>query len=168
MRIRRATPDDVPAVLPMVRKICELHAAWDPEKYTLKGDPTLSYGPWLKRQAQDPRSAFFVADPQAGTTLAGFLIGAIEHDIPIYRVVEVGFVHDLWVEPEHRGAGVGRALMNAAIEHFKAQGVEQVRLETAAPNDAARKLFRELGFHEFAATMLKTVSTRGEETNDGR
>lgn len=166
MRIRPATPEDVPNVLPMVRKICELHAAWDPEKYTLKGDPTKSYGPWLTRQAKDSTSAFLVAEADDGG-LAGFLIGAVEHDIPIYRVVEVGFVHDVWVEPEHRGSGVGRALLEAATAHFRAQGLSQVRLETAAPNEGARRLFRELGFHEFAVTMLKSIAPQDGKKDHG-
>ena len=34
--------------------------------------------------------------------LVGFLIATVEREIPIYRLHEFGFIHDLWVEPEYR------------------------------------------------------------------
>ncbi|MFB6099551.1 MAG: GNAT family N-acetyltransferase, partial [Salinibacter sp.] len=54
----------------------------------------------------------------------------------------------LYVEPEHRTQGVGRALASAIIEEAKALGYDVMRLDTVASMTAARQLYRSLGFEE--------------------
>src|SRR3954469_6045167 len=140
MEIRAATPEDVPAVLPMVKKLCELHRGWDPAKYSFLDGIEEMYRGWLTARAKDPRAVFLVADRE-GRGPVGFLIGTVEREIPIYKLSEYGFVHDLWVEPEYRNEGVARQMVMLAVERFRQIGVWQVRLDTAAPNEPARKLF---------------------------
>ncbi|HEY7088305.1 MAG TPA: GNAT family N-acetyltransferase, partial [Tepidisphaeraceae bacterium] len=111
---------------------------------------------WLRARAEDPRSVFLVAERDAGK-LAGFLIATIEETIPIYRLGETGFIHDLWVEPEYRNEGIGRQLTMVAIETFRDKGVRQIRLETASQNEAARALFRSCGFRVSTIEMLLDI-----------
>jgi ribosomal protein S18 acetylase RimI-like enzyme len=152
MQIRPATAQDVSAVLPMVRKICALHQKWDKAKYDFKPEPEKRYERWLTARADDPRSVFLVAEENA--KLFAFLIGTVEQEIPIYNLTEFGFIHDLWVEEDYRHEGIGRQLTMAAIEKFSAIGVRQIRLDTAAPNEAARALFGSCGFRPSVTEML--------------
>ena len=137
----------------MVAKIAALHEAWDPAKYGYRPQPAEMYRGWLRSRANDERSVFLVAERDAGH-LVGFLVATIEHEIPIYRLTDYGFIHDVWVEPDYRHEGVGRQMTMLAIERFKSLGVEQIRLDTAAPNDAARALFEKCGFRESVREML--------------
>lgn len=169
MLIRPATPEDVPAVLPMVAKICALHESWDPAKYGFRDQPAEMYRRWLAARANDPRSVFLVAQREATdaqpSILAGFIIGTVESEIPIYRIKEFGFLHDLWVEEAYRHEGVGRQLVMRAVERFAQIGVPQVRLDTAAANEPARGLFRACGFRVDTMEMLLEVpanATPGE------
>src|SRR4051812_41291154 len=104
MEVRPATPDDVPAVLPMVRAVCAFHEQLDPAKYSFRGDPGAMYDDWLRKRATDPKSVFLVADagPDAEDSmrrkLVGFIVGTVTDEIPIYRIKRYGFLHDLWVE----------------------------------------------------------------------
>ncbi len=84
----------------------------------------------------------------------------MEGNIPIYRLPAYAFIHDVWVEPPHRGRGVARSMVRAAIERFGAMGVTQVRLETAAANDGARRLFESCGFRIGTIDMLIDVPGR--------
>ena len=152
MQIRPAIPADVPHVIPMVAKIIALHEAWDPAKYGFLPGTPQRYRAWLTTRATDPRSVFLVAD--ANPKLVAFLIGTIEDEIPIYRLKQYGFIHDLWVEEDYRHEGVGRQLVMLAIEKFKAIGMEQIRLDTAFPNEPARKLFASCGFRPSTTEML--------------
>jgi ribosomal protein S18 acetylase RimI-like enzyme len=136
----------------MVRSICAVHEAMDPSRYAMLPDVVDRYEHWLPARARDPRSVFLVAEE--GVQLAGFLVATVEVSIPIYRLSEFGFIHDLWVEPPHRCRGVGRALAYGALERFRAIGVTQVRLETAGANDAARRLFQSCGFRVATVDML--------------
>ncbi len=161
MTIRPATPADVPAVLPMVAKTCALHERWDPGKYGFRENPAEMYRRWLTARATDPRAVFLVAERTAMLQdvpfLAGFLIGTVEREIPIYRLEEYGFIHDLWVEPTYRNEGIARQMVMLAIERFRAIGVEQIRLDTAAPNEVARGLFAACGFRPSVQEMLLEI-----------
>jgi ribosomal protein S18 acetylase RimI-like enzyme len=156
MDIRPATADDVPAVLPMVRKLCDLHRGWDPDKYDFEGDVEEMYRGWLTSRTRDPRSVFLVA-AREGRGPVAFLIGTVEREIPIYRLKEFGFVHDLWVEEDYRNEGLARQLVMTAVERFREIGVVQVRLDTAAANDVARKLFEGCGFRTSVIEMLRVT-----------
>jgi len=163
--IRKATAADVPALLPMIRELYNLHELWDIEKYGVLPDVLDRYAKWLPQRAVDARSVFLVAEvggennlsSKPGGAVAGYVVGTVEEEIPIYRVREFGFVHDLWVQPGHRGRGVAKALTLAAVEVFRQIGVVQVRLDTVASNDAARRVFEACGFHEAAREMIRTL-----------
>ena len=158
MTIRPATAEDVPAVIPMVEKLAKLHEQWDPVRYDYKPGAAEMYRKWLATRAGDPRSVFLVADHERLLAdvpfLVGFVIGTVESAIPIYRTAAFGFVHDLWVEEDYRNEGIGRQMAMLAIEKFRAIGVNQVRLETAACNEPARKLFASVGFRPASSEML--------------
>jgi ribosomal protein S18 acetylase RimI-like enzyme len=152
MEIRAATAADIPGVQPMVAKICALHEKWDPAKYSFLPHPEQRYSRWLTSRADDPRSVFLVAVIEQRPI--AFLIGAIDDEIPIYRLKQFGFIHDLWVEEEYRHEGIARQMVMLAVERFKSLEVPQIRLDTATPNDIARKLFASCGFRPSTTEML--------------
>lgn len=158
MKIRAATPADVPMVLPMVASICALHESWDPAKYSFLPNPAQRYERWLVERTKRDRDVFLVADPESqephAKPLAGFLVATVETEVPIYRLKEYGFIHDLWVEPDYRSQGVGQHLVKTALAQFTQQGVSQVRLDTVAINESARRLFQSCGFRISTIEML--------------
>lgn len=160
MNIRPATPGDVPLVLPMVAAECDFHERLDPAKYGFRANPSEMYRGWLCARAEDSRSVFLVADATVASQpprLAGFLIGTVEREIPIYRLTEFGFIHDLWVDQSYRHEGVARQLVTLAIERFTQIGVKQIRLDVVAANDPARALFTRCGFRPSVTEMLIEV-----------
>ena len=95
---------------------------------------------------------FLVAERE--NRLVGFLVGTVETEIPIYRLEEFGFIHDIWVDTEYRHEGMARQMVMLAIESFRGMGVKQVRGDTAAANDAARSLLRACGMRPSTTEML--------------
>jgi ribosomal protein S18 acetylase RimI-like enzyme len=155
VEIRAAKVEDVPRVLPMVEKIAALHEAWDSAKYGYLPNPSQRYSRWMVARATDPRSVFLVAEREG--RLVGFIVATVEKEIPIYRLDEFGFIHDLWVEPEYRNEGVGRQMTMLLIERFRAIGVKQIRCDTAAKNDIARQMFESCGFRPSVVEMLNEI-----------
>lgn len=150
--IRPGRAEDIAALLPMIAKTTALHRGWDQAKFGFVDDIVPKYGEWLKAQAQDPRAVFLVA--ALADRPVAYLIAAVETAAPIYRPSAYGFIRDLWVEEDHRRAGIGEALLRAAVTRFAALGITQVRLETAAANEAARRFFASCGFRASATEML--------------
>jgi ribosomal protein S18 acetylase RimI-like enzyme len=57
----------------------------------------------------------------------------------------------LYVVPEHRGSGIGRALAEAILDVARKLGYDTMRLDTVASMTPARSLYRSLGFEERSA-----------------
>jgi ribosomal protein S18 acetylase RimI-like enzyme len=56
------------------------------------------------------------------------------------------YLAELYVAPPLRGLGLGRALMNAAIELARSRGADHIDLGTGEQDIAARALYESLGF----------------------
>jgi ribosomal protein S18 acetylase RimI-like enzyme len=56
------------------------------------------------------------------------------------------YLAELYVVPDRRGQGIGRALMEAAIELARAEGATYMDLGTGEDDVAARGLYESLGF----------------------
>jgi ribosomal protein S18 acetylase RimI-like enzyme len=56
------------------------------------------------------------------------------------------YVAELYVVPAHRGRGLGRALMEAAMDLARERGADHIDLGTGEADTAARALYESLGF----------------------
>lgn len=56
------------------------------------------------------------------------------------------YLAELYVVPERRGRGLGRALMQAAMAHARSAGADYMDLGTSEDDVAARALYESLGF----------------------
>ncbi len=88
---------------------------------------------------REPAGVFVAEDP-------GQVVGYITtfHDVE----AGVGFIPNLAVAASHRGQGLGRRLIEHAIEHFRALGAQYVRIETLEQNEIGQSLYPSLGFEE--------------------
>lgn len=75
-------------------------------------------------------------------------------------------IHDLAVAPQHRGQGVGRALLTAIREEAERRGCCRVTLEVRCDNLQAQRLYRRMGFEgsqpETWFWMQKLTRTHGD------
>ena len=56
------------------------------------------------------------------------------------------YLAELYVVPQRRGQGLGRALMETAVEVARARGTDYMDLGTSEDDVAARSLYESLGF----------------------
>jgi ribosomal protein S18 acetylase RimI-like enzyme len=61
-----------------------------------------------------------------------------------------GSIYAMYVAPDHRGQGLGRGLMEAAIKHAKqTKGIEQLMLTVVTTNETAKGLYHSCGFKPY-------------------
>ena len=70
-----------------------------------------------------------------------------------------GAVQNVGITPEHRGLGLGRALVLQGLRGFRDTGMRRVHLEATAENSAAVELYRSIGFR-----LVKTTYRQAEAT----
>jgi ribosomal protein S18 acetylase RimI-like enzyme len=56
------------------------------------------------------------------------------------------YLEELYVVPERRGEGLGRALLEAAMEAARAAGASRIELGTSEADTAAQALYESAGF----------------------
>lgn len=111
------------------------------------------YFKWLL--ARDP-NGFFVAELDEP-------IGFIACDTNWFSFIEkrlVGEIHELFVHPAYRNRGVGRTIVQRAIEYARSRGRRLITLWVGRDNEAAKRFYRKLGFIETATYGIWTRMVR--------
>ncbi len=67
-----------------------------------------------------------------------------------------GAIQNVGITPQHRGLGLGTALISAALAGFQQVGLAHVYLEVTAQNERAVRLYKRLGFRR-TKTLFKAV-----------
>lgn len=97
------------------------------------------------------------------TDSAGELLGFCQL-YPSFCSVEAQAIYtlyDLYVRPQARRCGAGRALLKAAHEHAKNQGYARMDLSTARDNTAAQALYESLGWVKAQVFLYYTQRVAG-------
>jgi ribosomal protein S18 acetylase RimI-like enzyme len=109
-------------------------------------------GGWQARKldaiADDCRAqpdGVFVAEA-AGTP--GHVVGYVT--TRLNRAASIGWIPNLAVDPAYQGKGLGRALLDHAIEFFRTSGMQVAKIETLEQNAVGQALYASLGFTEVA------------------
>jgi ribosomal protein S18 acetylase RimI-like enzyme len=132
LAVRRADPGDA-------ERIAELLHDFNSEFE----EPTPGAGPLAKRVRhllEVGEITVLLAGPEAqGLAILRFRPALWKEALDCY-------LDELYVVPDRRGQGIGRALMEAAIELARAQGAADMHLGTSEDDLAARALYERLGF----------------------
>lgn len=117
-----------------------------------------AYGEYAARMSPDAWSSFAVDIANVRGRMADAQILVAERDgkivgsvtrYPDWRGAQSGHaaVRMLAVPPEERGSGIGRALMQHAIDLSRREGKQRVILTTVPEMTSVRELVESLGFH---------------------
>jgi ribosomal protein S18 acetylase RimI-like enzyme len=75
----------------------------------------------------------------------------------------IGRIPNLAVAPNTQGQGIGKKLINAAIDRFEELGMELIKIETLATNEVGRALYPRFGFEDFIHQVHFIMRTEDAE-----
>jgi ribosomal protein S18 acetylase RimI-like enzyme len=96
---------------------------------------------WASRMAEGSAETDLPLVAEVDGELAGMAWGKI---YPSERAT--AHLYQMWVAPEHRGLGVGRMLLEKAIEWARSHGVRWIILGVTCGDTPARRLYTSAGF----------------------
>jgi len=138
MKIELAREPDLDDLLPMIRAYCDFYevapsdADLDALIRALLADP-------------DGEGIQLIARGDGGEPL-GF--ATVYWCWQTLTAARTGVMNDLFVVPEARGQGVGRALIEECRRRARERGAAQLVWETAPDNETAQRLYRSLDARE--------------------
>lgn len=99
----------------------------------------------------------FVAS--AAAELVGFVcvLARIPETAPDEYARPHAAVGELFVDPAHRGVGVGSRLLSRAEAHARVRGADRLRVQVLAANDGARQLYEGFGFRDRLVELEKRL-----------
>ena len=144
--IRRCEPDDIPAVI-------DINMATLPEHYS-------DY--FFESILRELPEAFLVAELEY--KIVGYIMCKIEFGFSNFRklgFVKKGHVVSVAVLEQHRGKGLGKALMLEGINGSMHRKSDEIYLEVRVSNTGAVKMYEKLGFE--TKSRLRSYYRDGED-----
>ena len=135
MNVRRLRPGDEPQWLRMRIALWPRHSI-EELRSEMKGI-----------LANAPREAVFVAEEHDGG-LCGFAEVSLKESAPGCATRPIGYLEAWYVDPDQRGHGVGRLLVDAAESWAREQGCQEMASDAESDNTVSRKSHAALGFEE--------------------
>lgn len=145
--IRLATPGDAEDVARLLAAFRDWYGSDWPDDASFLAS--------VRRLLEDPQTEFLLGgEPAAG-------VAQLRYRWSVWSDAEDAWLEDLYVEDAARSSGIGRALVEAAIERARVRGCVRIELDVDDTNAPARGLYESLGFsekHGGAAYMVRRIT----------
>jgi ribosomal protein S18 acetylase RimI-like enzyme len=154
MKTRTYTPADHGALKQMVIALQAYERGFDEGRV----EPTEAFAEWYIKKL------FAVLQRERGLTLmaevdgkaVGFVSGFVDEEWE-YRE-QYFYIAKLSVLPEHRGKGIGSALIQAMEEHARRQGFKRVGIGVISPSERVYGLYHRLGYADHLVRLRKNIA----------
>jgi len=150
IKVRTATPDDLPVILKFEQGIIDAERPFD---------PTLLKGKFhyydLGARIADPDASVAVAEDNGRVIAGGSAV--IKQGNPYNTFKDYAFLGFMFVEPEYRGLGVNRLIIDALVDWSRKRGLEEIRLQVYSENLPAIRAYEKVGFKAILTEMRLIV-----------
>ena len=150
--VRKATRDDASRIATFAVALFELHAAWNPRRFsqiaTVEGAARF-YG--------DRADNGSVLVAELNGEVVGFAYFEYEPTLYAELATRVAWLHDIYVDEAVRGGGVGSALIAGVRDAARELGADKILLSVALQNAEGHKLFERSGFERTMHEMMLCI-----------
>ena len=148
-------PDDEPAILSFLHGLQDYEAAFEPDR---RRDPEWAVEHWREAQhrAAERHGIMLIAEDDAGRKVGW----AFAHDEKAELFVveaerHLGFLAELYVMPDARGQGHGKALIEACADWAKGRGHRLLTVGVLAKNAGAIRAYEGTGFAPYTQYLRR-------------
>lgn len=160
--VRAGTPEDLEPLLPLYdalyRELKGFGLAFELEPDGLRSS--------LSTMLHSRRHLVAVAE--ADGKPAGFLTAGIlrmDRKLSFHGQSMIGMIHDLYLIPEYRGAGLARRLLDRAEDWLAGQGASLVECQVVEGNSLGRAFWARQGYTPVSTTRSKVLPPKEEDAH---
>jgi PhnO protein len=140
--IRDAGPGDEPAVVDLIQELA-----------TTTDYPTTIDEHYVRH---------YLASPESGILMAfddGAPVGLVSYaTVPgLFHAADSGLIEAVVVTEGRRGEGIGRQLVRSVLARLEKAGCAEISVSTGAENEAAQKVYVDLGLTEASVLLEKHI-----------
>ncbi len=157
MKIRKASKEDVPGILPVWRELMEMHALLDPF-FTFREDGEQAFCQFVTDNIREPNTRVLVAE--ANGRVIGYCQGRVEKYPPVLETVEFGQILDFAVLEACRRQGAGQQMLEKMLEWFWSRGLLRIEVRCSVHNEVSRSFWRKMGFQPVMETLFRSFPKR--------
>ena len=159
--IRAYTSDDKPALIHCMEGLQDYIVSVDTWKQTRRAPEYGEvYTAWLLDLVASHHGIIYLAEVENGVVV-GCVVGILRvrepHDVLGETDYKTGRVQELYVAQNHRGSGVGTALMTEVERYFRSCGCGMAAVEVYEPNKSAHEFYRACGYREHDFNLMKKL-----------
>ncbi len=148
--LRHASAADLDRIQPLWRALYQHQF----EHGMLLRLPENAYDAWLKSMTPFLGRFANVVVAELNGEIIAFVAGRIRTLPPYFGSTTIGTISEVFVDESHRSAGVGRRLLNFALDWFHAKQITRIELQVVAGNPDGIRFYRQLGWHEELLQMV--------------
>jgi ribosomal protein S18 acetylase RimI-like enzyme len=133
VEIRDARVEEAEELLPLMRAYCDFYEASPPDHGLLEMARTLITNP-------EQGSMFIARDHGVAVGFA-----TLDWKWSSLKAARIGYLEDIYVNPEVRGRGIADALIEACAERCRERGAPAMQWQTAPDNRRAQAVYDRTG-----------------------
>lgn len=154
--IRAMREHDASAVAGMWAEMASQHTRYDRQGWDFSADAVEKFRQYVVGQIPQKQAVVLAAVDEQDQPV-GFLVGSVRENPPTMTVRMGAVITDLFVGRACRGQGVGKRLVEAAVERFRQLGAKDLSLVVATGNETAWEMYKKMGMHTVAYRMYKRI-----------
>jgi ribosomal protein S18 acetylase RimI-like enzyme len=108
------------------------------------GPPDETFERNVARLIEDPLTDFLLVAEEEGGEPVG--VAQVRYRLGVWRDGDDAWLEDVYVRGSAQGAGLGRALTEAAVERARERGAKRIQLDVEEGNATARAVYDKAGF----------------------
>jgi ribosomal protein S18 acetylase RimI-like enzyme len=152
VKVRQATPDDVPALVALFQELDRMQSDW--RVFTPRPGFYDEVGDKYRESIEKQNAVVLVAEDDAEVVGMAYGEVRVPSRFSDERALELSGVV---VRSGFRGRGVGRELVHEAARFAQERDVEWIELKTFAPNQGAMEFWETLGFTPRVVQLTQTT-----------
>lgn len=154
MKVRQATPEDVPHLVALFQELDRMQADW--RVFTPRPGFYDEVGSKYREAMNSPDAVVLVAADDEGEVVGmAFGEARVPSRFSDERALELSGVV---VRAGYRGRGVGRELVEEAARFASDRGIAWIELKTFSPNRGAMEFWENLGFEPRVVQLTSPTS----------